>query len=110
MRHFTRIVWKIQICEILVRQNYVGVYRFSKYRYTVTRKTGRPKLRSQMKETFEQNHNKTLTEEAEAQAMYEDLVAEKKKGIEVARERKNTKVMEVASALNEESRQGEGKM
>ena len=63
-----------------------------------------------MKETFEQNHNKTLTEEAEAQAMYEDLVAEKKKGIEVARERKNTKVMEVASALNEESRQGEGKV
>merc|ERR1719331_2298596 len=53
---------------------------------------------SQMKETFEQNHNKTLTEEAEAQAMYEDLVAEKKKGIEVARERKNTKVMEVSEA------------
>merc|ERR1719331_390561 len=53
---------------------------------------------SQMKETFEQNHNKTLTEEAEAQAMYEDLVAEKKHGIEVARERKNTKVMELSEA------------
>ena len=73
----------MEICEILVRQNYVGVYRFSKYRYTVTRKTGRPKLRSQMKETFEQNHNKTLTEEARAQEMFEDLVAEKKHGIEV---------------------------
>jgi len=53
---------------------------------------------SQMKETFEQNHNKTLTEEARAQAMFEDLVAEKKKGIEVARERKNTKVMELSEA------------
>jgi len=53
---------------------------------------------SQMKETFEQNHNKTLTEEARAQAMFEDLVAEKKHGIEVARERKNTKVMELSEA------------
>jgi len=53
---------------------------------------------SQMKETFEQNHNKTLTEEASAQAMFEDLVAEKKHGIEVARERKNTKVMELSEA------------
>merc|ERR1719183_3054735 len=53
---------------------------------------------SQMKETFEQNHNKTLTEEARSQAMFEDLVAEKKHGIEVARERKNTKVMEVSEA------------
>merc|ERR1719399_744145 len=53
---------------------------------------------SQMKETFEQNHNKTLTEEARSQAMYEDLVAEKKHGIEVARERKNTKVMELSEA------------
>jgi chromosome segregation ATPase len=53
---------------------------------------------SQMKETFEQNHNKTLTEEARAQEMFEDLVAEKKHGIEVARERKNTKVMELSEA------------
>jgi len=51
-----------------------------------------------MKETFEQNHNKTLTEEARAQEMFEDLVAEKKHGIEVARERKNTKVMELSEA------------
>jgi chromosome segregation ATPase len=53
---------------------------------------------SQMKETFEQNHNTTLTEEARSQAMFEDLVAEKKHGIEVARERKNTKVMELSEA------------
>merc|ERR1719299_344637 len=53
---------------------------------------------SQMKETFEQNHNKTLTEEARAQEMFEDLVGEKKHGIEVARERKNTKVMELSEA------------
>merc|ERR1719389_1584972 len=53
---------------------------------------------SQMKETFEQNHKKVLEEEANAQAMFEDLVAEKKKGIEVARERKNTKVMELSEA------------
>merc|ERR1719326_2844926 len=53
---------------------------------------------SQMKETFEQNHKKVLEEEATAQAMFEDLVAEKKKGIEVARERKNTKVMELSEA------------
>ena len=35
--------------EIPVRENYVPVYRYSKYRYTGTKNTGRPKLR------YEQN-------------------------------------------------------
>jgi len=53
---------------------------------------------SQMKETFEQNLSQEMKDEARSQEMYEELVAEKKKGIEVARERKNTKVMELSEA------------
>jgi len=53
---------------------------------------------SQMKETFEQNLSQEQKDEARSVQMFEELVAEKKKGIEVARERKNTKVMELSEA------------
>jgi len=51
-----------------------------------------------MKEEFEGSLAKTQKEEAEAQARFEDLIAEKKAGIEKARERKNTKVTEKSEA------------
>ena len=44
-----------------------------------------------MKETFEQDLSKEQQQEKEAQARFEELIAEKKRGIEAARERKNTK-------------------
>merc|ERR1719321_1790833 len=47
-----------------------------------------------MKEEFEGSLAKTQKEEAEAQQRFEELIAEKKAGIEKARERKNTKVTE----------------
>jgi hypothetical protein len=53
---------------------------------------------SQMKETFEDNLSTEMKEETRSQEMFEELVEEKKKGIEVARERKNTKVMELSEA------------
>jgi len=52
----------------------------------------------QMKETFEQDLSKEQKDESAAQQRFEELVAEKKKGIEVARERKNTKVTELSEA------------
>merc|ERR1719482_2516310 len=52
----------------------------------------------QMKETFEQNLSKEQKDEAEAQKRFEELVQEKKVGIEAARERKNTKVTELSEA------------
>merc|ERR1719146_361316 len=50
----------------------------------------------QMKETFEQDLSKEQQQEKEAQARFEELIAEKKRGIEVARERKNTKVTDLS--------------
>ena len=44
-----------------------------------------------MKETFEQDLSKEQQQEKDSQARFEELIAEKKRGIEVARERKNTK-------------------
>merc|ERR1719160_948251 len=52
----------------------------------------------QMKETFEQDLSKEQQQEKEAQARFEELIAEKKRGIEVARERKNTKVTELSES------------
>merc|ERR1719146_171899 len=52
----------------------------------------------QMKETFEQDLSKEQKQEKEAQARFEELIAEKKRGIEVARERKNTKVTELSES------------
>merc|ERR1719240_564777 len=52
----------------------------------------------QMKETFEQDLSKEQKQEMEAQARFEELIAEKKRGIEVARERKNTKVTELSES------------
>merc|ERR1719163_1791098 len=51
-----------------------------------------------MKEEFEESLAKTQKEEAEAQQRFEELIAEKKAGIEKARERKNTKVTEKSDA------------
>jgi hypothetical protein len=51
-----------------------------------------------MKEEFEGTLAKTQKEEAEAQQRFEELIAEKKAGIEKARERKNTKVTEKSDA------------
>jgi len=51
-----------------------------------------------MKEEFEGTLSKTQKEEQEAQMRFEDLIAEKKAGIEKARERKNTKVTEKSDA------------
>jgi hypothetical protein len=51
-----------------------------------------------MKEEFEGSLSKTQKEEAEAQKRFEELIAEKKAGIEKARERKNTKVTEKSDA------------
>jgi hypothetical protein len=51
-----------------------------------------------MKEEFEGSLAKTQKEEAEAQQRFEELIAEKKAGIEKARERKNTKVTEKSDA------------
>jgi len=51
-----------------------------------------------MKEEFEGTLAKTQKEEAEAQKRFEELIAEKKAGIEKARERKNTKVTEKSDA------------
>merc|ERR1719146_39382 len=50
----------------------------------------------QMKETFEQDLSKEQKDESAAQQRFEELVAGKKRGIEVARERKNTKVTELS--------------
>merc|ERR1719482_2625162 len=52
----------------------------------------------QMKETFEQDLSKEQQQEKEAQARFEELIAEKKHGIEAARERKNTKVTELSES------------
>merc|ERR1719271_1914733 len=52
----------------------------------------------QMKETFEQDLSKEQKDEKDEQQRFEELIAEKKKGIEVARERKNTKVTELSEA------------
>merc|ERR1719183_2113586 len=52
----------------------------------------------QMKETFEQDLSKEQQQEKEAQARFEELIAEKKRGIEAARERKNTKVTELSES------------
>merc|ERR1719506_3524912 len=51
-----------------------------------------------MKEEFEGTLAKTQKEEAEAQQRFEELIAEKKAGIEKVRERKNTKVTEKSEA------------
>jgi hypothetical protein len=51
-----------------------------------------------MKEEFEGTLSKTQKEEMEAQKRFEELIAEKKAGIEKARERKNTKVTEKSDA------------
>merc|ERR1719321_1217070 len=52
----------------------------------------------QMKETFEQDLSKEQQQEKESQARFEELIAEKKRGIEAARERKNTKVTELSES------------
>merc|ERR1719146_269141 len=52
----------------------------------------------QMKETFEQDLSKEQKDESAAQQRFEELIAEKKRGIEVARERKNTKVTELSES------------
>merc|ERR1719274_527686 len=51
-----------------------------------------------MKETFETNLAKTRADEAAAQKMFDELVAEKTAGINAAKERKNTKVTELSEA------------
>merc|ERR1719482_2190422 len=51
-----------------------------------------------MKEEFETNLKSTRADEAAAQARFEDLVAEKKRGIAAAQERKNTKTTEMSNA------------
>merc|ERR1719240_1406852 len=51
-----------------------------------------------MKETFETNLAKTRADEAEAQKRFDELIAEKKTGINAAKERKNTKVTELSEA------------
>jgi len=51
-----------------------------------------------MKETFETNLAKTRADEASAQKMFDELVAEKTAGINAAKERKNTKVTELSEA------------
>merc|ERR1719506_1018526 len=52
----------------------------------------------QMKETFEQDLSKEQQQEKDSQARFEELIAEKKRGIEAARERKNTKVTELSES------------
>merc|ERR1719213_609782 len=51
-----------------------------------------------MKEEFETNLKSTRADEAAAQARFEDLVAEKKRGIAASQERKNTKTTEMSNA------------
>merc|ERR1719240_1343868 len=51
-----------------------------------------------MKTTFDHDLSNEQNHEMEAPARFEELIAEKKRGIEVARERKNTKVTELSES------------